>query len=136
MIVLVTVTLSLVARAPARAADPAAIEDGRVLYVRFCSSCHGLNADGRGPVAGVLQTPPANLRLLGARYGNPLPAAKIADFIDGRAAVAAHGDRDMPVWGERFNDMTAEGSQRERAVKDRLAKIIGYLQSIQDQPSK
>jgi len=118
--------------AQAGTARPGQIEEGRVLYVRFCAACHGLNADGHGPVARVLEIPPANLRLLGTRYGDPLPEAKVEDFIDGRAAVAAHGDREMPVWGERFNDIRAEGVERDRAVKNRLAKIIAYLQSIQD----
>jgi mono/diheme cytochrome c family protein len=116
---------------PANASDSSQVEAGRILYMRYCSACHGPNADGRGPVAKVLETPPADLRDLSKRYGSPLPAAKIASFIDGRAAVAAHGDRDMPVWGERFNDIPDEGQARERAVADRIAKIIAYIESIQ-----
>ncbi len=43
------------------------IAQGRALFLRDCASCHGLNADGRGPVARALSTPPANLRLLWER---------------------------------------------------------------------
>lgn len=107
------------------------MEAGHVLYMRYCSSCHGPNADGHGPVAKLLETPSSDLRRLGDRYGTPLPAAKIASFIDGRAEVAAHGDRDMPVWGERFNDIPDEGEARERAVAERIAEIVAYLESIQ-----
>ena len=99
--------------------------------MRYCSSCHGPNADGHGPVAKLLETPSSDLRRLGDRYGTPLPVAKIASSIDGRAEVAAHGDRDMPVWGERFNDIPDEGEARERAVAERIAEIVAYLESIQ-----
>src|SRR5208283_6105234 len=77
------------------------VERGRLLYMRNCASCHGVKGDGRGPVAVLLKTPPADLRLLGERYGNPLPEDQIARFIDGRADVKAHGPRDMPVWGDK-----------------------------------
>jgi len=116
---------------PAAPSDKAQVEAGRILYMRYCSACHGPNADGHGPVAKALETPPTDLRGLGQSYGTPLPAGKIASFIDGRVAVAAHGDRDMPVWGERFNDIPGEGETRERAVADRIAKIIAYLDSVQ-----
>ena len=106
------------------------IAQGRFLYLDYCASCHGLNADGQGPVAPALSTPPANLRLLSERYGNPLPADQIARFIDGRADVKAHGPRDMPVWGEEaWKTPEAKGSKGQ--VRDWVAKLVAYLQSIQ-----
>jgi len=84
----------LLAASTAAAGD---VARGRVLYLRNCASCHGVKGDGQGPVAAQLQTPPADLRLLSLRYGNPLPEDQIARFIDGRADIAAHGPRDMPV---------------------------------------
>jgi hypothetical protein len=53
-------------------------------------------------VAPALTTPPANLRRLSKRFGNPLPEDQVARFIDGRVEVKAYGPRDMPVWGARF----------------------------------
>ena len=103
------------------------VAQGRALYLRYCASCHGLTGEGDGPVARSLTTPPANLRQLSDRYGNPLPKDQIARFIDGRADVKAHGPRDMPVWGERFYEETGS----ESAVKDRIAKLVAFLQSIQ-----
>jgi mono/diheme cytochrome c family protein len=70
--------------------------------MQLCASCHGADASGDGPVALTLKMPPTNLRLLSDLYGNPLQEDKVARAIDGRAAVKAHGPRDMPVWGERF----------------------------------
>jgi hypothetical protein len=88
-----------------------------------------MTAEGDGPVAGSLITPPANLRRLGERFGNPLPEDQVAGYIDGRAAVKAHGPRDMPVWGTRFYYKSAGN---ERRVRQWIAQLIAYLESIQN----
>ena len=98
--------------------------EGRVLFTRYCSSCHGLGADGHGPVAPVLARPPTDLRHLGERYGRPLPADRIARYVDGREDVAAHGAREMPVWGERFR-------APEGGLDPRIRAIVAYLDSVQ-----
>jgi len=103
---------------------------GQALYLRYCGSCHGISADGHGPVASALKTPPADLRILSKRYGNPLPEDQIAQFIDGRADVQAHGPRDMPIWGERIWAYGEAGGQ-QRKVSPRIADLVAYLQSIQ-----
>jgi mono/diheme cytochrome c family protein len=104
-----------------------AIVEGHRLYLEYCASCHGLTGEGDGPVARALSTPPANLRLLSDRFGNPLPKDKVARFIDGRAEVKAHGPRDMPVWGERFFAETHD----QRTVRTMIGDLVAYLQSIQ-----
>ncbi len=104
-----------------------AVVEGHRLYLEYCASCHGLTGEGDGPVAGALSTPPANLRLLSDRFGNPLPEDQVARFIDGRAEVKAHGPRDMPVWGRRFFAETHD----EGAVRAMIRDLVAYLQSIQ-----
>jgi len=118
--------LLLIFASTAGAADDA-VARGRELYLEYCGSCHGLTGEGDGPVAHSLTTPPANLRLLSDRVGNPLPVDQVARFIDGRAEVKAHGSRDMPVWGKRFYAQTHD----ERAVRAMLRDLVAYLQSIQ-----
>ena len=112
---------------PAAGAAANDVALGRQIYLERCASCHGLTGEGDGPVARALTTPPANLRRLSERFGNPLPEDRVARYIDGRAEVKAHGPRDMPVWGARFY---AE-SHNERAVRAMIAELIAYLQSIQ-----
>jgi mono/diheme cytochrome c family protein len=107
------------------------VAQGRAAYLQYCASCHGLSGEGNGPMARILTTPPANLRRLSERYGNPLPEKRIAQFIDGRAEVEAHGPRDMPVWGER---LSAESAGDERQTRALIAKLVAYLQSIQAGP--
>src|SRR5271167_3669101 len=89
----------LLSSAPAVGGN-AAVERGRALYLQHCAACHGVKGNGHGVLEPELSTPPADLRLLSKRYGNPLEEDQIAKFMDGRADIKAHGPRDMPVWGE------------------------------------
>lgn len=123
--------LGLFLIASAITASAGEVAQGREAYLEYCASCHGLGGEGDGPMARVLTTPPANLRRLSERYGNPLPEKRIAQFIDGRAEVEAHGPRDMPVWGER---LSAESAGDERQTRALIAKLVAYLQSIQTGP--
>ena len=104
---------------------------GHRFFVRYCASCHGNDALGDGPVAKSLATPPANLRKLGDKYGMPLPAHRIAELIDGRNTARAHGTHEMPVWGEHLYEL-GQGDMGETGIGDVIAKIIAYLNSIQD----
>jgi Cytochrome C oxidase, cbb3-type, subunit III len=107
------------------------VAEGRALYMRYCASCHGVEGDGHGPVARALKEQPADLRKLGERYGTPLPSGQIARFIDGRDYVAAHGKREMPVWGNRFLEIFEAKGSREGGMDERIRKIIIFLDSIQ-----
>src|SRR5689334_19682988 len=119
-VLLATALVASAARAPSKGEV-----DGRVLYGRYCASCHGIAADGHGPVAPVLRRSPTNLTRLGDRYGRPLDAARIARWVDGRDDVAAHGSREMPVWGERFHAL-------EGVVDPRIRAIVAYLGTVQE----
>jgi mono/diheme cytochrome c family protein len=107
------------------------IKEGRTSYMRYCASCHGSNADGHGFVARALAQPPSDLRHLGEGNDTSLLVDRLVRVIDGRRLVAAHGQREMPVWGERFDDIQGEGTPREKGVRDRINAIVAYLVSIQ-----
>jgi len=102
--------------------------EGKAIFMQYCASCHGPRGAGNGPLAATLTMPPANLCLLSQRFGNPLPQDIMERFIDGRSDGKAHGPRDMPVWGERFY---AESNGDAAEIKQRIAKLIAFLQSIQ-----
>lgn len=125
-------TCIILASAPAllAAGTTADVTEGRVGYTQYCAACHGMAGDGRGPVAGVLRKQPSDLRRLGDRYGTPLPADRIARYIDGREIVAAHGSREMPVWGERFAASEPEDGGRTAPIDRRIAAIVAYLQTL------
>ena len=100
--------------------------DGQMLYTTHCASCHGTGAHGDGPVAESLRVRPADLTQLAARNGGTLPRAKVYRVVDGRD-VGAHGNVDMPVWGDAFRRQGLTDAQS----KARIEAIVGYLESIQ-----
>jgi mono/diheme cytochrome c family protein len=123
-------TAGLVATAAPAETTP---DEAKQLYGRYCGSCHGATGNGRGPVASVLETPPSNLTKLSEKYGSPLPREKILAYIDGREAVAAHGPREMPVWGRRLRIMgsTLKSSPSDEEVQAILEAIYLHLEAIQ-----
>lgn len=104
--------------------------------MQYCATCHGPSGRGDGSIAQALRTPPADLTKIAERRDGRFPVADIMTFIDGRVAVVAHGDREMPVWGERFAE-AAHGSTKDKdaSVNSKLRALIEYLQSIQVAPA-
>jgi hypothetical protein len=68
-------------------------------YEIACMSSHGVDGRGDGRLARTLKTAPADLTQIAKSNGGTFPLNKVEEIVDGRAPVAAHGDRDMPVWG-------------------------------------
>jgi len=97
---------------------------GQYWYSTYCASCHGRDGKGDGPVARSLSRPPADLSGLSAANGGTFPSERIAEFVDGRREVAAHGTREMPVWGRavRFGPSI---------VRKRVHAIVDYISTLQ-----
>ena len=60
---------------------------GPALYKAYCSSCHGADARGFGPMATALKPPPADLTRISARNGGTFPLARISRIISGEELV-------------------------------------------------
>jgi mono/diheme cytochrome c family protein len=112
-------------------ADDTRVSEGRELFGRYCASCHGMDAKGHGPASGALSPPPADLTKLSERWGTPLPKASLAEFIDGRRDVHAHGSSKMPVWGKRLTDPVPPSTSGENQAAGNIALILAYLETLQ-----
>ena len=111
---------------------------GKQEYLRKCASCHGKDAKGDGPVAGSLKQKVADLTVLAKNTGGIFPFARIYDVIDGHEAVAAHGPRDMPVWGSEYwvegasvSAGTATPQELNSYARGRIVALIGYIYTLQ-----
>lgn len=105
---------------------------GEELFQRFCSSCHGENAHGDGPVAASLSVMVPDLTRLAERYGGEFPAFDVRQTIDGRSLVVAHGPRTMPVWGYEFALDAGADVDAEREAREIVNRLVDYLAGIQD----
>ena len=106
---------------------------GYLSYRQYCAFCHGLEANGKGPVASTLKIPPADLTKLGKKYGMPLPRKKLIEFIDGRHMVRSHGTREMPIWGDKLFEVAPSREFRDAAILEVVESIVIYLETIQDE---
>ncbi len=101
--------------------------DGPAMFQEYCASCHGKQARGDGPAAAALKTVPADLTRISARNGGTFPVVKVRRYIEGLDEIAAHGNRDMPIWGQ-----VLRGPANDRAaVQIRVENLTKYIESLQ-----
>ena len=126
----------ILATALTGAAAPGLAQDadkGAELYRVHCATCHGIEATGQGPMAGVLVIRPANLKTLQAENGGVFPTERVVARIDGRDPVISHGSP-MPVYGFFFEgqDTAIKAPNGQPILTSRpIADLLAYLQSIQ-----
>jgi mono/diheme cytochrome c family protein len=97
------------------------------MFREYCAACHGPEGKGNGPAAPALKTAPADLTRISARNGGTFPVAKVRRYIQGLDELPAHGNRDMPVWGQLFRGMVGG----EAAAQLRVQQLVEYLQKMQ-----
>jgi len=101
---------------------------GKDMYTAYCAVCHGTDGKGGGPAASALKVPPTDLSLLAKNNGGKYPALKVSASIRGESSTAAHGTKDMPVWGSLFWSMSGG---HESEVQQRVANLNKYIESLQ-----
>ena len=129
-------------------ADAAQAEDfdiGRSEFQSSCASCHGTDGKGKGPVSEQLKVPPPDLTMLAKNNNGIFPTNAIYETIDGLKTIPAHGTREMPIWGYRFNPiidlphivdpsydvLDPSRESREVVVRTRILAVVDYLSRIQ-----
>jgi mono/diheme cytochrome c family protein len=101
---------------------------GKEMFKSYCAVCHGTDGKGGGPAASALKSAPADLTQLTKQNGGKFPTMKVTSTIRGTADLPAHGNQDMPVWGELFWSMS---HGQEGQVQQRVSNLTHYLEGIQ-----
>ena len=120
----------------ALAATPLAAQDAAVgaeLFYTYCSTCHGEDATGAGPMTEILNTAPPDLTVLSAANGGDFPRVRVAYRIDGRDPIAGHGGP-MPIFGDIFgNQMVALKSATGQPILAGrgIADVMAWLETQQ-----
>lgn len=112
---------------------------GKDEYLTSCAVCHGTSGKGGGPLEGWLKKPAADLTKIQKNNAGVFPFDRMYQIIDGRQAVAAHGTRDMPVWGAEYKyeagwRMGVFLTQKDvdSFIRGRIIALIGYIYSLQE----
>ena len=104
-------------------------------YELSCMNCHGVDGRGDGPDAQYLETKPADLTQITKANGGIFPRDRVWMIIDGRAIVAKHGAREMPVWGDRYRRPIPDEEtsfDTEREARARIDALVDYVESLQE----
>jgi copper(I)-binding protein len=104
----------------------AEVRSGRELYLAYgCAACHGENADGNGPAAGLSTIPPRDLTNLdgyrGARSVEGIASTIAFGIAEGRTGMPAYPDipkRERIAIAEYLHSLakTTDGKPRVRAA--------------------
>ncbi|MDA9479609.1 hypothetical protein XI03_34955 [Bradyrhizobium sp. CCBAU 65884] len=123
------------------------LDMGRSEFQSSCASCHGADARGKGPVSNQLKIPPPDLTMLAKNNNGVFPTNAVYETVEGLKTIPAHGTREMPIWGERFNPvvnlphyvdpyywkMAGAEQSPEVVVRKRILAVIDYLSRIQQE---
>ena len=109
---------------------------GQTIFQDRCAACHGAEGKGDGLVAELFRQAPKNLAILAKENGGEFPFERVYFSIDGRLKIQAHGDSNMPIWGEYFmeealDDQTINPKNAAEVVDGRILSVVYYIQSLQ-----
>ena len=78
---------------------------GAKIFRYYCAACHGADARGHGPASAALKHAVPDLTLISKRNGGTFSHQRVKEIIDGKEpGPLAHGDREMPIWGQSPNE--------------------------------
>jgi mono/diheme cytochrome c family protein len=109
---------------------------GAGIYKDYCVVCHGETGAGDGMVGVLFTKPSAHLRLLARNNNGVFPTEQVIDAIYGRRPIQAHGQTEMPIWGDLFMSQTLESptiDPKDAAMitQGRVLSVVSYLESLQ-----
>lgn len=99
--------------------------DGKVMFENYCAACHGMTGKGDGPAASALKVKPTDLTMLSFNNKGVFPELRVRRFIEGADEVAAHGNREMPIWGDLFKSLGRD------MVPIRVSQLVEHVNSLQ-----
>jgi mono/diheme cytochrome c family protein len=132
----VALGVGLLVAASAMAAPPAKVDPGQREYDASCAVCHGTVGKGDGPYKSALTKAPSDLTQLAKQNGGTFPFNRVYESIDGRKEVGAHGTREMPIWGQRFQLSAADyyidvPYDPDVYVRGRVLALTEYVNRLQ-----
>lgn len=95
---------------PHKNSAAASVYRGTIVFLNYCTTCHGTNADGLGRAAKIYNPKPANLRMSLKNDAYKQQIVRRGGQMMGRSEF-------MPAWGEELTD-------------EQISDVVKYLRSI------
>ena len=102
-------------------------DSGKEMFQLLCAGCHGAQGRGDGPAAATLKGEKLDITRMTQDNNGQFPALRLANILGLSPDVAAHGSKEMPVWGEAFRGV---GEQRS-IVQLRIKNLVDYIKTLQ-----
>ena len=106
-------------------------DQGRMYFLRYCGSCHGVEGKGDGTVSRSLKVKPADLTQLKKKNNGVFPLEKVMATINGKTRVEAHGESEVPVWGEIFVKEASVQKDPAGTSSAKIKALAEYIETIQ-----
>lgn len=110
--------------------QPTLAGDGKTMFKDYCATCHGVEGKGNGPAMDATKKRPADLTQLARKNGGSFPVVHVMNYITGDDVLAAHGTRDMPVWGTLFRSLDPGN---DAVAKIRVRVLADHIKTLQAQ---
>jgi len=101
--------------------------NGEALYKSYCTSCHGLDGTGNGPIAHSLQTHPSDLTHLAVHYQGKYPSHHVLETLK---AGPWREHANMPNWSTFFNNSSSNFGN-PLVTHIRLYNLNSYIKTLQ-----
>ena len=118
----------LIGHSTAYAADP---NQGKEMFMQYCSSCHGPDGRGEGSVSEFLKVKVPDLTFLKKNNKGVYPIDEVVAAIDGRRKSRLHGNPKMPIWGESFSREGKDPKTSEATTSVKVRALAEYVATLQ-----
>jgi mono/diheme cytochrome c family protein len=110
---------------------PTSVCSGHEMYTTYCAACHGADGTGNGPAAPALKVTLNDLTTLSQKNGGSFPEAKVASALRYGVMNSAHGNTQMPIWGDLFQTIGPSSWDKTQAVQLRISNLTDYIKQMQ-----
>ena len=101
---------------------------GQDLFREYCAVCHGTDGKGGGPAATALKSMPSDLTQLAIKNHGKFPERRVQAVLSEEGVnIAAHGSREMPIWGTILRRL---GTNEDLGAV-RVYNLLKYVESLQ-----
>jgi mono/diheme cytochrome c family protein len=109
--------------------DEAVLGQGKSDFQWHCTTCHGADGKGGGPMAKMLIKRPADLTTIAKQKGGTFPFWEVYRVIAGNEEVPGHETFQMPNFWRRFNKDEKDWGFLPPQV--RVLMLTHYVESLQ-----